>query len=54
VQLNTFPTQRSEEIMKAGKCYLRDLSVHYYPYYTKHAFSISSLLSEDLAREAAR
>jgi hypothetical protein len=33
MQMNTFQTQRSTQVMEAGRCYLKDLSVHFYPYY---------------------
>ncbi|KAF6257825.1 hypothetical protein COO60DRAFT_1701631 [Scenedesmus sp. NREL 46B-D3] len=52
--MNTLQTQRSAQLMEAGKCYLKDLSVHFYPYYSKHSFDEGSLLSEDLVREATR
>jgi hypothetical protein len=33
MQMNTFQTARSNQVMEAGRCYLKDLSVHFYPYY---------------------
>uniref|UniRef100_A0A383WPH3 Glycoside hydrolase family 79 protein n=1 Tax=Tetradesmus obliquus TaxID=3088 RepID=A0A383WPH3_TETOB len=52
--MNTFTTQRSTQVMEAGRCYLQDFSVHYYPYYSKQSFDKLSLLSENLVREASR
>jgi hypothetical protein len=52
--LNTMPPAQIRQVLDAGKCYIQDVSIHYYPYYTKGNFDPHVLVSEDLMREAVR
>jgi hypothetical protein len=54
VQLNTFGIPIADAFLSRSSCYLKEYTLHYYPYYKASAFNARALVSENLMREAAR
>jgi hypothetical protein len=54
LQLNTIRNDSVEFVLANSKCYLKELTLHYYPYYKPKDINYQLLLGEDLMREAVR
>ena len=54
LQLNTIRNESVEFVLANSKCYLKELTLHYYPYYKPKDIHYDLLLGEDLMREAVR
>ena len=54
MQLNTFSIPVADKFLSRSSCYLKEYTLHYYPYYKPSVFNTRSLISEHLMREAAK
>ena len=54
LQLNTFHVDYTDLFLSRSSCYLKEYTLHYYPYYKANAFNAQALLAESLMREAVR
>jgi hypothetical protein len=54
LQLNTFHADYADIFLSRSSCYLKEYTLHYYPYYKANAFNVRALMSESLMREAVR
>ena len=45
---------RTAEVLDRSSCYLKEFTLHYYPYYKANGFGPISMVNEALMREAVR
>ena len=53
-QLHTFALNRTAKVLSRGQCYLKEFSLHYYPWYKRVGFTPASMVDEGLMREAIK